>query len=380
MHTLILSCNTGEGHNSCAKAIQAEYAAHGESCEIVDALQFISKRASRFICDWHTRIYRHVPKLYRAGYRSVENRTSVFREGTAVYRYLTSGAERLYQFICRGGYDNIICVHVFPALALTAMLERHPLPLRTCFVATDYTCSPSVEDSDLDYYFIPDASLIEEFVRCSVPREKLVSSGLPVRPEFYRTADKAAEKAALNIPADHQHLLMMCGSIGCGPIRELTEELSLRLAPQQELTVVCGGNEELHAKLQKRFGDDRHMHIHGLVDNVPQLMHSADLFITKPGGLSTTEAAACGLPMVLMDTVAGCEGHNLTFFLQRGGAVTADTPRLLADTAMVLLADPERLRAMSDALRSPDAQTPAEQIYDCLCRPQTRLDTAQRYA
>ena len=73
MHTLILSCNTGEGHNSCAKAIQAEYAAHGESCEIVDALQFISKRASRFICDWHTRIYRHAPKLYRAGYRSVEN-------------------------------------------------------------------------------------------------------------------------------------------------------------------------------------------------------------------------------------------------------------------------------------------------------------------
>ena len=78
-----------------------------------------------------------------------------------------------------------------------------------------------------------------------------------------------------------------------------------------------------------------------------------------------------------MDTVAGCEGHNLTFFLQRGGAVTADTPRLLADTAMALLADPERLRAM---LRPAEAQTPAEQIYDCLCRPQTRLDTAQRYA
>lgn len=380
MHTLILSCNTGEGHNSCAKAIQTEYAAHGESCEIVDALQFISKRASRFICDWHTRIYRHAPKLYRAGYRSVENRTSVFREGTTVYRYLTSGAERLYQFICRGGYDNIICVHVFPALALTAMLERHPLSLRTCFVATDYTCSPSVEDSDLDYYFIPDASLVEEFVRCGVPREKLVASGLPIRPEFYRTADKAAEKAALNIPTDHHHLLMMCGSIGCGPIRELTEELSLRLAPQQELTVVCGGNEVLYAKLQKRFGDDRRIHICGMVDNVPQLMHSADLFITKPGGLSTTEAAACGLPMVLMDTVAGCEGHNLTFFLQRGGAVTADTPRLLADTAMALLADPERLRAMSDALRPAGAQTPAEQIYDCLRRPQTRLDTAQRYA
>ena len=78
MGTLILSCNTGEGHNSCAKAIQAEYAAHGERCEIVDALQFISRRASRFISDWHSRIYRHAPKLYQAGYRNVENRPSVF--------------------------------------------------------------------------------------------------------------------------------------------------------------------------------------------------------------------------------------------------------------------------------------------------------------
>ena len=57
MRTLILSCNTGEGHNSCAKAIQETYAAHGETCDIVDALQFISKRASQFISDWHSRIY-----------------------------------------------------------------------------------------------------------------------------------------------------------------------------------------------------------------------------------------------------------------------------------------------------------------------------------
>ena len=380
MHTLILSCNTGEGHNSCAKAIQAEYHAHGEVCDMVDALQFISKRASRFICDWHTRIYRHAPKLYKAGYRSVENRTSVFREGTTVYRYLTSGAERLYRYIRAGEYDNVICVHVFPALTLTAMLRQHPMPLRASFVATDYTCSPSVEDSDLDCYFIPDEALTEEFAACGVPRERLVPSGLPVRPAFYQPADKAAEKAALGIPADHQHILMMCGSIGCGPIKELAEELSLRLSPQQTLTVVCGANEELYAKLQKRFCGRRGIRILGLVDNVPQLMHSADLFLTKPGGLSTTEAAACGLPMVLMDTVAGCEGHNLDFFLRRGSAVTADTPRALADTAMALLANPDQLAAMADTMKRPSSETPAQCIYRHMLRPPLAAAAAERYA
>ena len=109
-------------------------------------------------------------------------------------------------------------------------------------------------------------------------------------------------------------------------------------------------------------------------------MHSADLFLTKPGGLSTTEAAACGLPMVLMDTVAGCEGHNLDFFLSRGAAVTADTPKALADLAMSLLATPERLRRMSRAIRPTAGQTPARQIYTTLHRRQGCPLCEERYA
>ena len=380
MRTLILSCNTGEGHNSCAKAIQETYAAHDETCDIVDALQFISKRASQFISDWHSRIYRHAPKLYKAGYHTAEERTSVFREGTTVYRYLTSGSEKLYHFILDGGYDNIICTHVFPALALTAMLKHHPMPLVTSFVSTDYTCSPSVENSELDYYFIPDISLTEEFVQCGVPREKLIDSGMPVKQAFYQDTDKAAAKAELGLPADHQHLLVMCGSIGCGPIKELTEDLLIRLTPEQELTIVCGANEELFAKLERHFAHDPRIHIHGMVDYVPLLIHSADLFLTKPGGLSTSEAAACGVPMLLMDTVAGCEGHNLNFFLRQGIAVTADTPKHLADLAAALLADPEQLQEMSRAARHRKGDTPSETIYAFLHRQKKQMPHEEQYA
>ena len=380
MRTLILSCNTGEGHNSCAKAIQETYAAHDETCDIVDALQFISKRASQFISDWHSRIYRHAPKLYKAGYHTAEERTSVFREGTTVYRYLTSGSEKLYHFILDGGYDNIICTHVFPALALTAMLKHHPMPLVTSFVSTDYTCSPSVENSELDYYFIPDISLTEEFVQCGVPREKLIDSGMPVKQAFYQDTDKAAAKAELGLPVDHQHLLVMCGSIGCGPIKELTEDLLIRLTPEQELTIVCGANEELFAKLERHFAHDPRIHIHGMVDYVPVLIHSADLFLTKPGGLSTSEAAACGVPMLLMDTVAGCEGHNLNFFLRQGIAVTAGTPKHLADLAAALLADPERLQKMARAARRRKGDTPSETIYAFLHRQKKQLPHEEQYA
>ncbi|MEI3061907.1 MAG: hypothetical protein V8S72_02685 [Oscillospiraceae bacterium] len=144
MRTLILSCNTGAGHNSCAKALQETFTAHGEVCDIIDALQFISERASQFISNWHTRIYLYAPKLFKAGYQGAENHDSLFREGTGIYKFLTSGADRIYDYIVEGEYDNIICTHVFPALAISEMQERHPsMRITTSFISTDYTCSPA---------------------------------------------------------------------------------------------------------------------------------------------------------------------------------------------------------------------------------------------
>lgn len=379
MRTLILSCNTGAGHNSCAKAVQETFAAHGEVCDITDALQFISERASQFISNWHTRIYLHAPRLFKVGYQGAENHDSLFREGTGIYKFLTSGADRLYDYIVEGGYDNIICTHVFPALAITELLERHPdMHMTTSFISTDYTCSPSVSDSSLDWYFIPAESLTDEFDRCGVPREKLVASGLPAKRAFYSRPDKAEAKHALGIDESQRHLLMMCGSMGCGPIRDLTELLCGSVAENQTLTIVCGSNEELYEKLSKKFRTVPRVNIMGVVADMPPLMQSADLFLTKPGGLSSTEAAAAGVPMVLIDAVAGCEEHNLAFFLALGAAVTADTPEELAETALSLLSDEKRLSEMSAALPSV-GKIPAEKIYAHLLRCAEKR-SAEKYA
>ena len=228
MRTLILSCNTGAGHNSCAKAIQEVYQSRGDVCDIYDALLFISKRASKFISNWHTRIYLHAPKIFSSGYEKAEEKDDLFREGTPVYKYITSGADRMYDYIVSGGYDNVICTHVFPALALTEVRRRHPdLRVTTSHVSTDYTCSPCTADSKLGWYFMPSALLKDEFVQCGIPEDKLVASGMPVRKEFYVQDDKAAAKKALGMEPSQTHLLMMCGSMGCGPMEEITEIIGL---------------------------------------------------------------------------------------------------------------------------------------------------------
>ena len=382
MKTLILSCNTGEGHNSCARAIQEAFEARGADCEIVDSLLFISRRASEFISSWHTRIYCKLPKLFRIGYAGAEKRTSLFERNTPVYRYLTSGSHRLYEFIENGRYDAVVCTHVFAAVALTDAVGQYGLSVPTAFVATDYTCSPGVGDTGLDWYFIPDASLAEEFAACGVPEEKLIASGMPVRASFYQSELTRTEaKRRCGVREDGRHLLMMCGSIGCGPLCELARLLAARMAADEEVTIVCGHNEKLLEKLRQMELPPDRVHVLGFVADMQLLMRSADLFLTKPGGLSTSEAAALELPMVLIDAVAGCEEHNLDYFLSCGAAVTADGAEALCSAALSILDDGARLETMRAALRKERPALPAQIIYMQLCaaaqrRPQARREDA----
>ncbi len=353
MKALILSCNTGEGHNSVSYAIQEAFFAHGQTCEIVDVLSFLSKRASKFICDWHVRIYRHIPSAFSRGYRFAESHPGVYEEKSLVNKFLASGSKKMHAFLTENLYDCVICPHVFSGLMVTEMLRRCPMKeLETCFVATDYTCSPMTDESSLDWYFIPDEQVASEFCAVGIPQNKLViTDGIPVRCGFLSRTPKEEAKERLGIRPTSKHLFMMGGSMGCGPIGELVDLLAERMPPDTVLTVICGTNHRLLKKLEKEYGGSASIRALGFVDNIPLLMDSADLFLTKPGGISTSEAAAKGLPMVLIDAVSGCEKYNLHYFCELGGAVTADSTEEIASLCAAILSDRTRLAKMSDSFK-----------------------------
>ena len=364
MRVLILSCNTGGGHNACADAIHEAFVEQGHYCNIADALDFVSEKLSKFVAWGHTAMYRHVPGLMRVGYDFAEKHPQLLQDDTAVYKLLTGGTEQLHEYIRAENYDTVICVHIFAGLLLGQMQKEHPTPLKTALVATDYTCSPGTANSGLGCYFIPAASLTEEFQDQGVPADRIVPSGIPVRRDFYEQADKPKAKQALGIVPGHTHLLMMCGSMGCGPLDKLAGMLSQGMDDTMELSIVCGTNEKLFEELSTKFKDMDNVHIFGFVKDMAAMMDSADLCLTKPGGLSSTEAAAKRLPMVFVDTVAGCEEYNLQFFVTMGGAVTADTPEALVQMCLELMRSENRRMQMASALDTLPRQNAAQ----CICR------------
>ena len=190
MKTLILSCNTGEGHNSCAKAIKEYFDSKKEVCIIQDGLEFISPRVSDVVSRGHSFIYRRIPFLFKYGYEYSEKHPKLYHEGSSLYKFFTQGTERIFDYICEGQFDVVICTHVFTALMMTDILKRHPMKLTTCFVATDYTCSPSTKDSNLDFYFIPGHEFATDFECSTITEDKLIASGIPVRQMFYDSSEK----------------------------------------------------------------------------------------------------------------------------------------------------------------------------------------------
>ena len=364
MNVLLLTCHTGEGHNAVAAAIREVMEQNATPCETVDALSFLSESVSVMVSKGHTFLYRRLPGVFRRGYRLAENHREIFQAGTPTNHFFSLGAKKLYEYCRDGGFDTILCTHAFAALMLTMVKQNYPLQAKTGFVATDYTCSPSAEQEELDWCFIPDALLAGEFRRCGIDPDSILSSGLPIRQAFFSGVDKATAKIARGIPPEHTHLVMMCGSMGCGPMKKLAKKLGHQLTDYQQLTIVCGNNKKLHRSLSRIFLGHPRVHLLGFTRDIPQLLDSADLYMTKPGGISTTEAAAKRVPMVLVDAVAGCETHNMHYFVCRGCAVAARDPHDLCALCVSLMGDEAARRRMAEAFDGTNRQNGAQFIYD----------------
>ena len=366
---LILSIATGQGHISTARAIKEYFELQGVECEIYEALNFLSKPFAKFISWGHSFIYRYLPGLFRVGYGFSEKFPSIMSASSLVYWILVAGSKKLRQHIVDGNFDTVICTHIFAAVMLTNVQEKSPLPIKTAFVTTDHTIYPGIRNSALDKNFVSDESMVEVSNTYGDPRSRAVASGIPVGRSFFQKYDKAEAKRQLHLNEKMEHLLVMSGSMGGGPVEDIMQQLVKELPEEVELTVICGTNKILYDTLIFKYGENPRIHVVGYTDQVALYMASADLCLTKPGGISVTEAAAMNLPTVYANSVQGCEQYNVDFFVGMGAAATARNIKGLADKCVELLQSPAELRAMEEALREYHQPDGAVNIYKELSQP-----------
>lgn len=358
MKVLILTCHTGGGHNAAAKALAGELEERKIPYEIINAMTFASKPKQKFIEGGHAMMYMYFPKLYGAGY-SLEERK---KNHLMLYFDNAKYAPRLSRYILENGFDTAICVHEFPAFMLTRARKAGKLNIRQYFVATDYSVAPGIEETEMDRWFIP-RGFTEEYLQHDILAHDLCETGIPVDSILYHPCSKSEARKELGIREDIPLALIAGGSIGCGPIKKLAKLLRDRYADQVTVVVLCGNNTRLLRDLAEEVDDRLFMPI-GFTAKAKMWMMAADVLFTKAGGLTTTEAATIGLPMVFIPAIPGLEKRNLNYFVQHGCGVTARTVEGLCEAAESLMRDPEKVEVMKENQKHLFSENSAHAILD----------------
>ena len=348
MKVLILSCHTGEGHNAAARALKAQFDNLEIPCDIIDALCFGFKGKSALLSHGHTFVYKHLPRAFGATYAMLEM-PKRHRTLPLLYRQGRRAAKRLCRFACENGYDAVLCTHTFGAALMTEAKRYTQKNIPFYLVATDYTCYPALSKIKADAFFIAHKDLLWAFEAEGIPKEKLIPSGIPVAYAFESSLSKEEAAKALKLSLRTKKILLMGGSIGCGHMEKIASLCANALKEGEELLVVCGKNERLRKALEKRRLP--HTTAIGFTKQISLYMDASDLFVTKAGGLSTTEAAKKGLPMLFFDAVPGVETHNLRFFCQKGYAKSALLEEQLSHTLRELLESPTALASMRQKMK-----------------------------
>ncbi len=360
MEALVLSCGTGGGHNSACMAIQQELTARGHKVRTLNPYLLKSKRTADVINHTYNLVAQKVPSAFGMVYHlgDAYRRLPV---SSPVYHLNSRMAPLLERYLQQFRFDAVVMTHLFPAEIITC-LKRHGKPVpKTYFIATDYTCTPFTEETDCDYYIIPSQKLTDEFISRGIPEDRIVPLGIPVRRQFREEMSREEARRRLGLDMDKTYILIAGGSIGAGQIEQIVPLLLEHYGDSVRLIVVCGNNHALYQHLD-RSGYERCILL-SYTSQMAEYMRACDLFLSKPGGLSSTEAAVAGTALIHITPIPGCETSNLHFFEQNGMCLSVLSPGQQLTDACDRLLDRDRQQAM---LRQQRAVIPANAA-DAIC-------------
>lgn len=381
LNILILSCSTGGGHNAAGMAMKEYLQSQGHNVDFPDYLSFAGEKVSETVGKVYIKTVQKAPKVFGAVYR-LGDAVSRHVKRSPVYYANMRMKEYLEKCLEETEYDAILVPHLFPAETLTGMKRRGMKVPPVFAIGTDYTSIPFWGETECDFYVVPSEEVGEEFVRAGIPKEKLLPYGIPVSAAYCERIVR--EEAVKSIFGKEEAADKLCGkiylvaggSMGAGNICQLVSELKKAGDEKDSVLVVCGSNKKVYDKMNQEFGAERNMHICGWTDRMPLFMQAADVIFTKPGGLTSTEAATARCPIVHIDPIPGCETANLNYFVRHGYSISAKGAENQAAVGVRLAHDKKLKEKMRERQREAFKGDTAQKITEFIMKYQGCFETA----
>ncbi len=351
MKALIVYAKAGAGHRRAAEAVLAAFKRRGQDKDVVliDCLDYTNPWFKYFYPQSYLFLVRFLSPVWAGIYYALENRTfySLIKPLRRLNNRLVSG--RFAGFLKRERPQVVISTQFFASEVAAALKREKEIDSTLISVVTDFGAHTFWESEDVDIFIVASEDTKKDLSLRNIPEQKIRVLGIPIEPPL-KEFNKAQLREEIGLDKDLFTVLIVGGGFGVGPIKELVfslDNLSPKIRERAQLVVVCSRNKKLYGEMKNIASKLKiDTKIFGFVPDLYKMMVTSEVIISKSGGLTTSEALASGLPMIIISPIPGQEAKNCDLLVKNGAAVRIDRAFEVKRTIEELIKMPDELERM----------------------------------
>jgi processive 1,2-diacylglycerol beta-glucosyltransferase len=332
---------------------------------IIDTLKYINPVINRLVVGSYLSTLKKTPSLYGKLYNLAEDEEIIINFSEVINDILSL---KLKSLIAKYDPDVILCTHPFPLEMLSILKRKGKITVPVAAVITDYAPHSFWLYDHIDAYVVPHEDFVQDLIDRGIPRSIIYPLGIPVSSDFLNNEPKSNVRKYLHID-NKPTVLIMGGGLGMGNIRKIFESLAFCHLDIQ-IIVCTGENKVLKEKLECiSKSSNKKIIIYPYTDNISTLMSASDILVTKPGGLTVTEALVKRLPIIITSAIPGQEERNANYLLSNGIAERITDAESIVEIISQLINNPVSLSMMQEnaAIKAkPDASKEINKLLEKL--------------
>lgn len=342
INILITTAPFGNGHKMVAKALKNAFLNKGyKNVHVIDLFTEAHPIITETIKRAYLKSYNH-GYAYSVMFYGVEK--LVGKKIMDIYR--SFGYKRLKEVV-KNIKPNVI-VNTFPILATEKIKENINTNIPIFNIITDFYIHKLWISEEIDKFYVATEEIREELKKMDIPIEKAVITGIPIRESFEEYQNISSLLAKYNFNESKKIILICAGAFGVlKDINLICEQLCSDKSIQ--IAVVCGNNTELKSELEAL--NYNNLKVFGFTENIAELYKISTCMITKPGGITLSEALAVQIPLVLFKPVPGQEKQNALYFKNKGAAFIANNADELIHYTNHIVKDSNICRIMKNNMK-----------------------------
>lgn len=345
---LVLSASVGAGHMRAAQAVELALRELAPEAEVrnVDVLTLTNAAFRKLYAQAYLDLVNKAPYVLGYIYDLLDKPSNANSKGDRFRLALQKINLRQFAKLLAEGWDMVVNTHFLPAEIIASQRRDGNSQQVQITATTDFETHRLWVNEPCDIYCTATAEGAAYLQSFGVPREKLRVTGIPIHPAFSKPLDRNNALAAHSLANDRPVVLQLSGGFGVGPIGQLFSAL-LQIEVPLQIVAVAGKNADAKAELEAMPVPDRHrVKVMGFTDKIDELMAAADVVLSKPGGLTTSEVLARGAAMAIINPIPGQESRNSDFLLENGAAIKINNVGTMSMKLTELLGNAERLAAL----------------------------------